>query len=128
MILTIDDHSPVPPYEQIRAQIQTMMHAGVLSDGVRLPSIRQLARDLGLATGTVARAYRELERDRIVTTRGRHGTSVTANARLDQEDREQEVAKAAAGFAVAARQRGAGLNEAVRALRAAFSELPNEAT
>ena len=55
--------------------------AGALRPGARLPSIRQLADDLGLAGGTVARAYRELEADGIVATRGRHGTVVAGAPR-----------------------------------------------
>ena len=76
MILRVDSSSPVPPYEQIRAQVGAMVDAGVLAPGARLPSIRQLAGDLGLAGGTVARAYRELEQEGVVATRGRHGTVV----------------------------------------------------
>ncbi len=129
MILALDVRSPLPPYEQIRSQIETMVHTAVLPAGARLPSIRQLASDLGVATGTVARTYRELERDQLVVTRGRHGTSVAAAAApLPPGQREREVAQAATGFAVAARQRGAGVNEAMGALRAAFAELPSEMT
>ena len=74
MIVSVDLDSPLPPYEQIRAQITTMAASGVLPPGSRLPAIRQLAADLGLATGTVARAYRELEAAGVIITRGRHGT------------------------------------------------------
>ncbi|BCB84839.1 hypothetical protein Psuf_021520 [Phytohabitans suffuscus] len=59
--LTIDTASPVPPYEQIRAQLAQLIQHQVLAPGDRLPPVRQLAGDLGLAVGTVARAYRELE-------------------------------------------------------------------
>lgn len=50
----------MPPYEQIRGQLATMIASGVLRPGDQLPSIRQLAADLGLAANTVARSYREL--------------------------------------------------------------------
>ena len=70
MILQLDPDSPVPPYEQLRSQITTMVATGVLPQGARLPPIRQLARDLGVATATIARVFRELERDQIITTRG----------------------------------------------------------
>jgi DNA-binding transcriptional regulator YhcF (GntR family) len=76
MILRVRTDSPVPPYEQLRAQIATMVASGVLAPGARLPTIRQLASDLGLAGGTVTRAYRELERDGVITGRGRHGAYV----------------------------------------------------
>ena len=76
MILEVDPASAVPPYEQVRQGVTALVLGGALQPGARLPSIRQLADDLGLAGGTVARAYRELEADGIVTTRGRHGTVV----------------------------------------------------
>ena len=59
----------VPPYEQLRQGVTALVLGGAVAPGARLPSIRQLAGDLGLAGGTVARAYRELEADGIVTTR-----------------------------------------------------------
>ena len=49
MILSVDLDSPVPPYEQIRAQLTMMAASGVLPPGSRLPTIRQLAADLALA-------------------------------------------------------------------------------
>lgn len=57
----VDTTSQVPPYEQIRAQLAALIVTGRLAEGDRLPTVRQLATDLGLAPGTVARAYRELE-------------------------------------------------------------------
>src|SRR5438045_1348229 len=60
MIVSVDLDSPLPPYEQIRAQITTMAASGVLPPGSRLPAIRQLAAALGLAASTAARAYRTL--------------------------------------------------------------------
>ncbi|MEI2777810.1 MAG: hypothetical protein V9G19_17970 [Tetrasphaera sp.] len=53
MVLDVDLGSPVPPYEQLRAQLATMITCGTLPAGHRLPPIRQLAADLGLATGTI---------------------------------------------------------------------------
>ncbi len=60
MIIRVDPGSPTPPYEQIRAQLATMIEAGTLAAGTQLPPIRQLAADLGLATNTVARAAERL--------------------------------------------------------------------
>ena len=76
MILEIDPRSAMPPYEQLRQQVTALVLGGALATGDRLPAIRQLANDLGLAGGTVARAYRELESDGVVTTHGRHGTVI----------------------------------------------------
>jgi len=75
--LTVDPRSAVPPFEQIRSQIANLVSAGTLRPGDRLPPVRQLAADLGLAVGTVNRAYRELEAEGIVITRRRTGTHIT---------------------------------------------------
>ncbi|QJW37614.1 GntR family transcriptional regulator [Cellulosimicrobium protaetiae] len=72
----IDLRSGLAPYEQIRSQVVAHVAAGRLVVGDRLPTIRALATDLGLAPGTVARAYRELEAAGVVTTRRRAGTVV----------------------------------------------------
>ena len=74
--LWIDPATPIPPYEQIRAQVTTLVASGWLAPSARLPSVRQLAADLGLAVGTVARAYRELEAAGVVESRRRTGTHV----------------------------------------------------
>ena len=67
MILEIDPRSAIPPYEQLRQQVTALVLGGALEAGDRLPASRQLANDLGLAGGTVARAYRELESDGVVS-------------------------------------------------------------
>lgn len=122
MILEIDARSAVPPYEQLRQQITAMVRAGVLAAGTRLPAIRQLANDLGLAGGTVARAYRELENDGIVTTHGRHGTAVAA-VRVDRAERAASASllRSARRFAAEARRLDVGVEEAIATLRAAYS-------
>ena len=118
MILTVDPDSPMPPYEQIRSQISSMVQVGLLPEGSRLPSIRQLANDLGVAGGTVARAYRTLETDGVVATRGRHGTVVIQRPAA-VEDRK--LHRSAAALAREAHRLGIGEEGAVAALRAAFS-------
>jgi len=76
VIITVDPSSPVPPYEQVRAAITTAIDDGSLSPGARLPTVRELAGNLALAPNTVARAYRELESEGALETRGRRGTFV----------------------------------------------------
>lgn len=80
MDIVIDADSAVPPYEQVRLRIAELAAAGSLAAGTRLPPVRQLAAELGLAANTVARAYRELEQAGLVETRGRAGTLITARA------------------------------------------------
>jgi GntR family transcriptional regulator len=74
--LRVDLTSPVPVYEQIRTQVSALVAVGGLRPGDRLPASRDLARDLGIAVGTVQRAYRELEAGGVVTSRRRVGTVV----------------------------------------------------
>ncbi|MDG1366515.1 MAG: GntR family transcriptional regulator [Acidimicrobiales bacterium] len=76
LVIRLDPRSGVPRFEQLRAQLSVMVAVGRLSPADRLPTVRDLARQLGLAPGTVARSYRELERDGVVVTRGRAGTFV----------------------------------------------------
>jgi DNA-binding transcriptional regulator YhcF (GntR family) len=78
MELTIDPGSATPPFEQLRTQFIAQITAGELIAGAKLPTVRKLADELGLATNTVARAYRELEADGFVETHGRNGTHVNA--------------------------------------------------
>ena len=68
--------SATPPYEQIRTQVSSLIALGTLAPGTRLPTVRSLAADLGIAAGTVARAYRELEMTGLIETRRRNGTVV----------------------------------------------------
>lgn len=74
--IAVNLRSPVPPYEQIRSQISSIITSGSLKPGERLPTVRNLATDLGVAAGTVARAYKELEHEGLIESRRRHGTVV----------------------------------------------------
>ena len=74
--VTVDVLDPTPPYEQLRRQLADLVGSGVLGPGDRLPPVRQLAADLGLAVGTVARTYRELEQAGYVRSRRGGGTRV----------------------------------------------------
>ena len=74
--ISVNLGSATPPYEQIREQISSLIAIGTLLPGTRLPSVRSLASDLGIAAGTVARAYKELEQSGLLETRRRNGTVV----------------------------------------------------
>lgn len=102
------------PYEQIRAQVSAQVGSGALAPGTRLPSVRALAEQLGLATNTVARAYRELEHAGVVTTRGRAGTVVNGDAA------DRAAKEAAASYADAMRALGVRQDEALELVRRAF--------
>ena len=75
-MLVIDPRSAVPPFEQVRAQIVELVRTGGLQADARLPTVRKLAADLGIAPGTVMRAYSELEAAGYILTRRGAGTIV----------------------------------------------------
>ncbi|MFE4372271.1 GntR family transcriptional regulator [Streptomyces sp. NPDC056835] len=119
--IVIDPAATTPPYEQLRAQISGKARSGALPVGYRLPTVRGLAEELGLAANTVAKAYRALETDGVIETRGRNGTFVAAAG----EAAERETAVAARAYAERAQRLGLGraaalaaVEEAVRAVYA----------
>jgi DNA-binding transcriptional regulator YhcF (GntR family) len=116
-VISYDPRSPVPPYEQVRAQLARQVQAGELVPGSKLPSVRRLAADLGLAVNTVARAYRELEQAGLVATRGRNGTVVTGTD-------ETRAVDAAAAYAAAARGLGLPRDRALEIVTAVLNAGP----
>jgi len=116
VIVEVDTASAVPVYEQIRAQVSAMIASGLLPAGRQLPPVRQLAADLGLAVNTVARAYRELEAQGLVTSRVRHGTVVAERRTMAPAQIEQRLADAAREYATVARQLGVSKDKARRAV------------
>jgi DNA-binding transcriptional regulator YhcF (GntR family) len=91
--VTIDPEASAPPFEQLRRQIAEGVADGSLTPGTRLPTVRALADELGLAANTVAKAYRALEADHVIETRGRRGTFVSATG--DPATREAQLAAVA---------------------------------
>ncbi|MBT2508259.1 MULTISPECIES: GntR family transcriptional regulator [Streptomyces] len=111
--IAIDVDAGVAPYEQLRAQISEQARAGALPVGYKLPTVRGLAEDLGLAANTVAKAYRALEGDGVIETRGRNGTFIAAVG--DAADRE--AAAAARVYAERAQRLGLSRAEALAAVQ-----------
>ena len=74
--LRVDMKAGKPLFDQLRTQVIDGVRDGALPPGARLPTVRDLAGQLGVAANTVARAYRELESAAIIETRGRFGTFV----------------------------------------------------
>ncbi|WP_261717942.1 GntR family transcriptional regulator [Streptomyces sp. FZ201] len=116
MTLKIHIDDSAPPYEQVRAQISEQARAGVLPVGYRLPTVRGLAEALGLAANTVAKAYRALETDGVIETRGRNGTFVAAAGSAA----EREAAAAAQAYAERVRRLGLAEEEALSTARDAL--------
>ena len=125
MLLSIDSSAPLPVYEQIRSQIATMVTSGTLAPGERLPTIRQLCDDLGLAKATVSKAYELLIRDGLVVANRRHGTVVADHpgTQLGIRARAQQLRAAADQYALTARHLGMDDDEALDALRGAQDRL-----
>ena len=117
--ITVDVGSPTPPFEQIRAQIAAYVDGGLLAEGARLPTMRALAADLGVAVGTVARAYGELEAAGVVASRRRTGTVVTGG-RAAPAPGEQRVRAAAEHLAREAREGGVDGETVLAIVRAAL--------
>ncbi|WP_129336937.1 GntR family transcriptional regulator [Cellulomonas endophytica] len=111
--LEVDLTSSVPAYEQIRQGVVAHVAAGRLRPGDRLPTIRTLATDLGLAPGTVARAFRELEAAGVVVTRRRAGTVVAAGAPVSVDG----ARRAARQYVERVRAAGLGDEEALALVR-----------
>lgn len=115
----IDATSDVAPYEQVRIQVAQQVSSGLLEPGAKLPTVRHLAAELGLAVNTVARAFRELEADGVIVTRGRNGSFVSSRT-IDGADRDAAIVAAAAEYAAQARTRGLTVAEATRLLEQAW--------
>ena len=109
MRLQVDATADEAPFEQVRRQIAHGAADGSFPAGHKLPTVRALATELALAANTVAKAYRALEADGVVETRGRHGTFVASRRAPDEATDE-----AARSFALLARRQGLSRDEAVR--------------
>lgn len=120
----VDTTSQVPPYEQIRAQLAALIRTGRLTEGERLPTVRQLAADLDLAPGTVARAYRELEAAELIRTRRGAGTRVAALPSEPYAHDAHQLGTLARDFTSAARALGADTEDILTAVRNALSSDP----
>jgi DNA-binding transcriptional regulator YhcF (GntR family) len=104
--ITIDAESAEPPYEQVRRGVIDLVARGDLIVGTRLPTVRGLAAELGIAANTAARAYRELEAAGVIETRGRNGSFIAARS-----DSAREQAQRATTEHVAA-MRALGVDDA----------------
>ena len=116
MAFTVDHDSKVTLYEQLRTQIIEQVASGELIAGTRLPPVRQLATELGVAPYTAARVYRLLEQDGFLETRGRNGTVVSARS----DTAESTLQLAATEYAARARELGVGADTALGYVKAAL--------
>lgn len=116
--LTLDPTSALPLAEQLSTQLVDLIRVGTLPAGTRLPAVRALAEDLGVAAGTVAKVYRSLEQEGFLTTAGRLGT-VVADQRPDAT---QEVRQAVRAAVQPLLDRGQSPAEVLRLVRSVLEE------
>lgn len=117
MRFVVDAHAATPPFEQLRAQVLAGIADGSLPAGTRLPTVRALAEQLGLAVNTVARSYRELEAAGVIQTRGRNGTVIA----LSTDAAAHAAQEAAAVYASRIRAVGVSPDAALDYVRNALS-------
>ena len=111
-IFTVDPRSGIPLYLQLIDQVKRAVALGTLAPGEQLPTVKALALDLTINANTVARAYRDLERDGVIETSPGRGSFVRGNGNV--ADARRNVADVAlAAFETAVREaRGTGLTRA----------------
>ena len=110
--VAVDDRLELSPYQQIIAQVRALIERGDLPPGAPLPTVRQLAFDLGVAPNTVARAYTDLQTDGWLVGEGRRGTRVadrTPNS--DAHVRTETLRTSIREFFEALRYRGFAADE-----------------
>jgi len=115
---TVDPRTGVPLYLQLIEQVKRAVALGTLEPGEQLPTVKALAVDLTVNPNTVARAYRELERDEVIETSPGRGSFVRRNGTVALESRRNVEDVAATALAEAVREaRSMGLDpDRVRAL------------
>ncbi|PRY67267.1 DNA-binding transcriptional regulator YhcF (GntR family) [Glaciihabitans tibetensis] len=116
--------SPLAPRsaEDIAELFRGAIQSGQLGDGERLPTVRQTARDFGIAQATAAKAYKSLEQDGLVVTRTAAGTRVAAGA----SRAPKLVVEQARALADAAATSQVSLDDAVGILRAVWGQAESE--
>ena len=89
--ITIDRDQGDAVYTQVAQQLRQLIASGALATGTAIPSVRQLARDLGVSLNTVARAYRLLEAEGFLLIRDRSGVTVSAPAQEIPDEARSEL-------------------------------------
>ncbi|HEY6486556.1 MAG TPA: GntR family transcriptional regulator [Candidatus Cybelea sp.] len=112
----------MPPYQQVAAQIRAAIERGELPPEAPLPTVRQLAGDLGLAPNTVARAYGELQSEGWLIGDRRRGTRVVGQLPVNRPARLRSLREATEKFVTSLRHRGFSADEiAVELARAGIA-------
>ena len=121
MIVKLDRSSDEPPHAQLTRQIVRLIAEGSLEVGMRLPTVRQLASDLGIAPNTIVRCFGDLEAMGLVAMHGRRGTTVAGGFVIAQQHRRTALIAAARTFADLVVSSGTSADEAINAVVTALS-------
>jgi DNA-binding transcriptional regulator YhcF (GntR family) len=114
LMLNIDRHLDQPVYEQVVAQMRGFIASGALAKGTKIPSVRQLARDLGVSLNTIARAYRRLEEEGFLIIRDRAGVAVAAPAKNVESSTRSALLVELRATLARLRQAGMAIDELLR--------------
>ena len=87
----VDPYNPKPVYSQIKEAIYIAIARGELAPGDKLPPIRDLAKEIGVNPGTVARAYRELAEEGIISTRAGGGSHINPHISKQIDDLKKRL-------------------------------------
>jgi GntR family transcriptional regulator len=112
-----------PMYLQIMEQIKQRVAVGDWAAGQAIPSIRQLAVDIGVSVITVKRAYLELEREGVIVTRQGKGCFVASDADIGTRIREQELAQHLEQAARSAAMMGISQKSLEKRIRAVYDRV-----
>lgn len=92
MLIQIDTNSPIPIYLQVINQVKNLTAAGLITAGDKMPSVRELSRQLAINPNTIARAYQVLEREGIIKTQKGVGTFIHDDSlRVSEEERLRRI-------------------------------------
>jgi len=117
LYIEVNISSPIPVYRQIMDQIRAFVTRGALAPGQALPSVRQLATELGVNPNTVAKAYQLLELEGTIVTVRRRGAFVgEGSAAQAAQAHKKRVAQIVGGLLEEARRLGLSRKEIMDAL------------
>lgn len=88
MFIVVDENDVRPIYRQVADGIRALIAGGELREGAQLPTVRQLASDLGVNLNTIATAYRELQSEGLITVRHGSGAVVASSRSLERTEEE----------------------------------------
>jgi len=91
VIIRVDPADARPIYRQIADEIKALIARGALREGEPLPSVRQVAADLGVNLNTIATAYRELQEEGLITVR--HGSGAVVTSRTTRDTTRADLRK-----------------------------------